>query len=151
MADQKGNGFVGEVLRDPSLPLSLAAGGPLVKGAIGLGLKGAKALAAAGAVEGLGTGLVHQLDNSVNGRETSAKDVALNTAIGGAIPYAPKLISGGSKLLNSVAGRAASGLSGASEKALRKFGYGLGQGAKELKAAAGQQDAIATSLHLQIA
>lgn len=146
LSDTEGSNAAGKIARDPALIPSLMVGG-LALGAAGrLGLTGLKAASAAGAAMGAGSAAIHQTDNAVQGKEFSPLAAAAEVATGAALPVVGKGISvvahGGNKLL----GRLAQEFSGVSEDALRTYGSGFGQGAKDLAASAGKQHEIGQKL-----
>jgi len=132
--------------KDPTV-IPLAATGI---GAAGWILKGGKWLpslgraTAVGAAEGLGSGLVHQAEDvALKGEKFSPGAVAAETAASAAAPAAiGGLVAGPVKFGNFLLGKLASQLSNVSEATLRKWGTGLGKGAKELKEIHGKQKEI---------
>lgn len=134
--------FLSESVNDPSIVPGIATGAAALNGARALGLTGFKALSAAGAAGGAGNAAIHQADNYAQGKGVSPLAAAVEVAAGAAIPYAFKGIGMAAHFQNKVLGRLAQGFSGSSEEALRKFGFGFGQGAKDLSEAAGKQDEI---------
>lgn len=82
--------------------------------------------------------------------ESRLNNAVLGGVTGGAIPMAGKVLKEGTKAVgafaNKTLGKAAQELSGVSEEALRKYGTGLGQGAKDIRAAAGTQHDIGQKL-----
>lgn len=138
--------FTSQMYNDPTV-LPLAASGV---GAAGWILKGGKWLpslgraTAVGAAEGTGSGLVHQAEDvALKGQQFSPKEVLTEAAASAAAPAA---IGGGlavtTKFANAALGKLASQLSNVSEETLRKWGTGLGKGAKELKEINGKQKEI---------
>lgn len=134
------------VYNDPTA-IPLAATGI---GAAGWILKGGKWLpslgraTAVGAAEGLGSGLVHQAEDvALKGEKFSPGEVAAEAAASAAAPAAVGgLVAGPVKFGNFLLGKLASQLSNVSEATLRKWGTGLGKGAKELKDIHGKQQEI---------
>ena len=86
----------------------------------------------AGALEGVTAGVAREGEEYAAGRGVSGGRLASNIGIGAAIPVAaPAILKPINKALGSVAGE----LSGVGEKTLRKWGFGLGKGAKEIQEA----------------
>lgn len=148
LAQKEGEGFVGDIVRDPAtgaavltLPLSaafttgklgLSAAAPLTRGVI------------AGAGEGLLGSTVNQVENvATKGEEFSPGQVALETGVSAAIPVLGK---GVGVVANKALGKLTQELSGVSQEALRKFGTGFGKGAKQLKEAANNAIEIGKNL-----
>lgn len=136
-AKTRGEGIVGDIVRSPSTAASLTPQGALFKGA------GLLPTLGKGAIEGFKSGIARQVEKVGEGEDVSGKEILGETA-GGALGAG--LIKGGGALLkrgtgfaNKALGRLSEELSGVSEEALRKFGFGIGEGAKELKSAAGTQ------------
>ena len=83
----------------------------------------------AGALEGTTAGVAREGEEYAAGRGVSGGRLASNIGIGAAIPVAaPAILRPVNKALGSMAGA----LSGVGEKTLRKWGFGLGKGAKEI-------------------
>lgn len=99
MADTEGKTLPGRIVRDPALIPSLATGGAIARGALGLGLKGLKAASAIGGALGAESGAIHQADNAVQGKDVSLGSAALETAAGAAIPVA---LIGGARGLSAL-------------------------------------------------
>lgn len=82
--------------------------------------------------------------------ESRLNNAILGGVTGGAIPVAGKVLKEGAKVTgafaNKALGKAAQELSGVSEEALRKYGTGLGEGAKQIRAASGTQHDIGEKL-----
>lgn len=137
---------ISSMYKDPAA-LPLAATGI---GAAGWILKGGKWLptvakgVGVGAAEGAASGLIHQAEDvALKGEEFSPKELAIETGVSAA---APAVISGAvgatTKFANFALGKLASQLSNVSEATLRKWGTGLGKGAKELQEIHGKQKQI---------
>ena len=119
-------------------------------GAAGWILKGGKWLpslakaTAVGAGEGLGSGLIHQAEDvALKGEKFSPKELAMETGVSALAPSAiGGVLAATTKPANYLLGKLASQLSNVSEATLRKWGTGLGKGAKELKEIYGKQKEI---------
>ncbi len=97
---------------------------------IGQGLEGA----AQGATQFVGEG------------ESRAQNAAIGGTIGAAIPGAIGAAKVAGQWTNKLLGKAAQELSGVSEEALRTYGAGFSQGAKDIRAASGTQAQIGEKL-----
>lgn len=143
MADTEGETLAGKIVRDLALLPAVATGGAALGLAGRAGLTGLKAATAAGALEGVTSAGIHQADRAVQGQDVNLQDAALEVGLSAAMPGAAKAVGaaakGGARLGNKLLGRAAEELSGVSEEALRTYGFGFGEGAKKLQAAAGTQ------------
>lgn len=138
--------LVSGAYNDPTvLPMAasgIAAAGWILKG--GNWIKNLGRASTVAGAEGLGSGLVHQVEDVVLKNEKfSPGEVAAETAVSAA---APAVIGGAmvapAKFGNWALGKLASQLSNVSEATLRKWGTGLGKGAKELRAIHGKQKEI---------
>lgn len=134
--------LISEIIGDPTTPLGagvgglgakwLYQGGRFLPKAVGIGLG-----------EGAVTGGARQAEKVIQGEDPSLKEFVTETAVSGAIPAVLQPVS---KLVNKSLGALSSQLSNVSEESLRKWGFGIGQGAKELKAMSGKQRDIGKNL-----
>lgn len=147
MASTEGEGMLGDFIRDPATIPSMIPG----VGMAGWAAKGSKVLpwatklakaTAIGATEGAVSGAIHQADKVAQGGEFSGKELATEAGISAAIPGGMSTLGGIAKGVNQGLGKLASELSLVSEETLRKWGTGLGKGAKELKEVSNSQHKI---------
>ena len=153
--------MVSDVVSDPATLPSMAAGSALG----GWVLKGGKWLpkvisqqigkattkgvetvgrgVVSGVTEGLGSSAIHQTENVLEDKPISGKEIAVEVGVSG---LAPAVLAGPAKLMNKGLGVLADQLSNVSEDALRKWGTGLGKGAKQLKGVQGKQREIGKAL-----
>lgn len=145
--------FVGDVVRDPAtIPASLVGAEE-----VGLGVKAAKYLPEAlskfgpeivqGVKQGLTSAGIHQAENvdedkGINPLQAGAEVAGSAVAVPFLNRAVPAVLGAGRKAL----GGAAELLSGIKEEALSKFGFGTGQGAKDLAAAHGTTPDIAKDM-----
>ncbi len=146
LGDTEGKSTLGKIVRSPATMASLIAA-PLAGGLAGAaGLKGLGAVSAAAGGEGLASAAANQGENIAQGKAIDPLSAGIETGLSAALPGAGKLVGLAAKGTNKFLGRLAQELSGISEEALRTYGTGLGQGAKDLAAQAGKQDEIGKKL-----
>lgn len=138
-----------EIIKDPATLATVGTG----IGAAGWVMKGGKWLPklakgmALGAGEGALSSTIHQTENVLQGEDVNLKEAAIETGLSTALPGVASGIGGGlSKFANWGLGKLASQLGNVSEEALRKWGSGMGKGAKELKDVHGKQKQIGDKL-----
>ena len=148
LSDTEGKNFLGKIVRDPATLPSLAVGGGAVKALRGAPLA---TKVGAGALAGLGEGA---LSAGIHGAERfgetgqgpkaeDAAEIALSTAVGGALPIAGAARQAVGGKINKLVGRFSQELTGVDEEALRLMGTKQGrealQGAFNTQAEIGQE------------
>lgn len=142
---------VGEVAGNVAIGAAIPGGGAGLVGKAGLKIGGriggalASKLGSAAISSGI-EGAALGASQFAGEGESRLQNTALGGAAGAVLPIAGKAVVAGGKLVNKALGKAAQELSGVSEEALRKYGTGLGQGAQDIRQAAGTQHEIGQKL-----